>query len=264
MKYTLSQLFALLRFAFKAQLEYKVNFVASMLTMVTNNTAFILIYVIFVGFFHDAWLEIADFLIVISLFTIYFGITHGLFHNIPNMGEIIETGKLDYYLSFPVSTLKLLSIHKIDATNLGDIVFGIILGGIYAFMLVDDPLRLLPRMAVVILGSLFFIGMNIIFWSISFFLDKGSEVHALWTQTITMLGSYPPAIFGVNRMVFMIVAILGIYPLMILPITLIEWAGGWYNWLIFIILCLGTFICSLIIFRYWLRRYTSGNLIHQS
>lgn len=105
---------SLLRFALKEQMEYKWNFVVGILTMLINDALFIFLFVIFLGYFSGIGITLGDFLLLWSLVAFYYGIANGVFANIAKISFLIEDGKMDYYLSFPLHPLKFLAFTRIN------------------------------------------------------------------------------------------------------------------------------------------------------
>ena len=108
----------ILGFAFKEQMEYRVNFVISMLTMVFNDFLFLFIYLIFVTYFTGTGLTMGNFILIHSIIAFQYALVNGVFSNIGDLPNIIEEGKLDYYLSFPLDALLFICVSKIKVHNL--------------------------------------------------------------------------------------------------------------------------------------------------
>jgi ABC-type uncharacterized transport system permease subunit len=108
----------ILGFAFKEQLEYRRNFFFGITTMVINDAIFLVIFAIFLSYFTGTGLTFGNFMVVYSLTAFLFGIVNGLFANIGGLSNLIEEGKMDYYLSFPVPSLGFLAMKKISMHSL--------------------------------------------------------------------------------------------------------------------------------------------------
>lgn len=251
-----------LRFACKEQMTYRANFIFSMFTMIGNDILFVMIYVIFLSFFTNAGLEIGDFLIAFSLVAFYYGVVYGLFANLGEVGTLIEQGKMDYYLSFPVHPLAFLAATKIDAINLGDIIFGIVVGGIYARMHQDIGI-FGQRLILAILWSALYIGITLLCWSLSFLLDKGSEINTIIREIFLTFSGYPPPIFERHTIVFILMSLVGLFPFCILPYRLLSGDASGRRRAVLIGIDVGVFLLGIFAFTKWLKKYTSGNLIMQ-
>jgi ABC-type uncharacterized transport system permease subunit len=124
----------ILGFAFKEQLEYRRNFFFGIITMVINDAVFLVVFAIFLSYFTGTGLTFGTFLLIHSLGAFYYAIINGVFANLGGLSEIIEEGKMDYYLSFPAAPLSFLATKSIKVHNLGDILFALISMLIYAFV----------------------------------------------------------------------------------------------------------------------------------
>ena len=142
-----------MKFAIKEQREYRTNFFASIATMIFNDACFMIIFIIFLWYFTETGLTFWNFLVLCSMSSMWYGITHGLFSNIAELPEIIEQWKLDYYLSFPVNPLYFLISKKVWVMDLGDVFFSLFCVVIYAFAYAEapTPIVLLKWFVIVIL-----------------------------------------------------------------------------------------------------------------
>lgn len=132
----------ILGFAFKEQLEYRRNFFFGIMTMVINDAIFMIIFAIFLSYFTGTGLTFGNFLLIMSITAFQYAIIHGVFANIGGLTELIEEGKMDYYLSFPLSPLMFLATKSIKVHNLGDILFALIAMLVYAFTFREGNSRL--------------------------------------------------------------------------------------------------------------------------
>jgi ABC-type uncharacterized transport system permease subunit len=114
----MSKYLQILQFAFKEQMEYRRNFFFSIITMIVNDAIFLAVFVIFLSYFSGTGLTFGSFLLVFAFMTFHYGMVNGVCANIGEIPEIIEEGKMDYYLSFPVSPLSFLASKSIKVHNL--------------------------------------------------------------------------------------------------------------------------------------------------
>ena len=56
-----------MKFAMKEQREYRTNFFASIATMIFNDACFMIIFIIFLGYFTETGLTFGDFLVLCSM-----------------------------------------------------------------------------------------------------------------------------------------------------------------------------------------------------
>ncbi len=255
---------ALLKFAIKEQLEYKRNFFISMILMIVNDSLFLLIFAMFTAYFVDLDINIYHFLLIFWFSAVYYGFTHWLFANIARISEIIEQWRLDYFLSFPVNTLKFIAVSKFNIANFSDIIFGVVIMTLFGSMQATSWIFFIYLFPVVLMWTLWMIGIRIMVGSSSFFLDKGSAVAEMMQQFFLLFWSYPPQIFSANRWVFLLVSFLWMYPLYFLPYQLLSVGWSFGEWILFIAINLSLFVGGISFFNYGFKRYKSGNLVVQN
>ena len=253
-----------MKYALKEQRQYKTNFFASMAVMIFNDACFAIIFLIFLWYFTDTGLTLGNFLILFSMSCMWYGVVHWLFFNIWSLSDAIEQWKLDYYLSFPVKPLYFLSTTKIWMADSWDIIFWLVCLMIYAFIFADAPatLVIMKWICVLMLWSIIALWLYIIVGSISFWLQKWSKVAELFNSTFVSFSQYPPEIYKENKIIYIFMCIL-LFPWVILPYEMMIWEStllqrGLMVWFAILIPLLWVFV-----FNRWLKRYSSGNLVHQ-
>lgn len=263
MIYKMKKYLQFLKYAFKEQRQYRTNFFVSIGTMLFNDACFTVIFLLFLWYFTDTWLTFGNFLALFSTSCVWYGVVHGLFSNIWRLPEIIEQWKLDYYLSFPIDPLYFLSSTKIWIADMWDIVFGLICMGIYAFWFADNSrIVLIKALAVLILTAVVIFGIYIIIGSVSFWLQKWSKLQDLFNTMFVSFSQYPPEIYRENKLVYVFMCLL-LFPGMILPYMMIIWATALRQWIIMVWFAILMPIVWVRVFKRWLKRYSSGNLVHQ-
>ena len=232
--------------------------------MIFNNICFVIIFIIFLWYFSSTWLNLGNFLVLISLSCLWYWIIHWLFYNIWALSDVIEQWKLDYYLSFPIKPLYFLASTKIRIGDVWDIIFWFICLLIYAFAFADAPVSIviIKGIWVLILSSLAMIWLYILVWSISFRLQRGSQIADLFNSMFVSFSEYPPEIYNQNRLVYIFMCMI-LFPSIILPYQIMMNGSTLLEWTILIWLCVISLILWIWVFNRWLKRYSSGNLVHQ-
>lgn len=255
----------ILKFAFKEQREYRLNFIFGIITMVINDFIFLAIFVIFLGYFTGTWLNFGNFLLIHSIIAFQYAIVNWVFSNIWDLPSIIEEWKLDYYLWFPINTLKFIVLSKIKVHNLWDVLFALISMIIYAisFYQWDWYIFVSKWFIIVLIALIFAAGLFIMVGSISFWLQKWSKVRDLFQSFFLVFGSYPPTIFKSDKLMFIMISMIWLYPWVYLPYQMIIWHWTIWNWIILIVSSVLMFLIWIWIFKRWLGRYSSGNLVVQ-
>src|SRR5687767_6144608 len=96
--------------------------------MVVNDVMWVVFWVLFfrrVGEIRG-W-DTGRVLLLQAAFTTSGGIALGLFANVRSIGRMAANGELDAALALPVRPLAYLLVRRVNATNLGDVVFGVVL-----------------------------------------------------------------------------------------------------------------------------------------
>ena len=253
-----------LKYAIKEQRQYRVNFFASIATMIFNDACFVVIFLIFLWYFTDIGLTLGNFLILYSVSCIWYGVVHGLLFNVGSLSDVIEQWKLDYYLSFPVKPLQFLASTRIGIAELWDIIFWLICLTIYAFAFAEAPglIVLVKWIWVIIVSSLAIIWLYILVGSVSFRLQRWSKIADLFNSMFVSFSNYPPEIYNENKKVYILMCLL-LFPSVILPYQIMMNKSTLRERLLLILLSLFILKLWIWVFNRWLKRYSSGNLVHQ-
>lgn len=130
-------------------------------------------------------------LLLFAVLTTAGGIVLGLLSNARRVGSMASEGQLDAVLALPVPPLAHLLVRRIDAINVGDFVFGVVL-----FFLTGS--LSLERVAVYVLGvvagSLVLTGFLVATGSLVFFMGR-SDAGEFGLHSILLLASYPAEVF---------------------------------------------------------------------
>jgi ABC-2 type transport system permease protein len=228
-------------------------FWAQVTVMVVNDVAWVAFWVLF---FHRVgtvrgW-STEGVLMLLAVLTSAAGIVLGLFANTRSLGRLVGGGEIDAALVLPVPTLPYLLVRRVNATNLGDIVFGFVL-----FLLAGspDPQRLAVYVVGVVASAVLLTGFLVATGSLAFFLGR-NDLGELSFHGMLLLSSYPVDVFGpVAKIVMYTVvpaAFMGAVPAKLMasfdPLVALGMLGasaafallGWAS------------------FRLGIRRYTSG------
>ncbi|GHV25323.1 hypothetical protein FACS1894176_03510 [Bacteroidia bacterium] len=255
----------ILGFAFKEQLEYRRNFFFGITTMAINDAIFLVIFAIFLSYFSGTGLTFGNFLLIHSMMAFQYALVNGVFSNIGSVSEIIEEGKMDYYLSFPTSPLGFLAITKVKVHNLGDLFFAVISMIIYvvAFCTGNPRIFIAEWLGVMLLSGLFVLGLFLLVGSASFRLQRGSKVRDLFQSFFLVVGSYPPDIYQRDKLLFVLISVVGLYPGVFLPYRILVEGSTLFNWVILALISFAILLIGVLVFYRGLKKYSSGNLVLQ-
>jgi hypothetical protein len=73
---------------------------------------------------------------------------------------------------------------------------------------------------------------------------------------------YPPEIYKENKIIYILMCIL-LFPWVLLPYYMLIWSATIWQRVLLIWLAIVIFVAGIRVFRRWLKRYSSGNLVHQ-
>lgn len=221
--------------------------------MVFNDIAWIAFWVLFfnrVGTLRG-W-DTDRVLLLLAVLTTSAGFVLGVLSNARRIGRLAAEGGLDAALALPVSPLSHLLVRRIDAVNLGDIAFGLLL---FAFAGNPTP----GRIALFVFGSVtaavMLTGFLLAVGSLAFFAGR-NEAGELGFQSMLLLASYPADIFtGATKVLLYTVvpaAFVGAVPARVIDSFDLRIAASAIGVAAFFALL------GWATFTFGLRRYTSG------
>ena len=193
-------------------------------------------------------------LLLLSVLTSAAGLALGVLANARQVGRMALDGELDAVLALPVPTLPYLLVRRIEAVNVGDLGFGLVL-----FFVACDPTpaRLLAYVLVVLCAATLMTSFMVLTGSLAFFAGR-SEGGELGVQAILLLGSYPSDIFaGVAKVILYSVVpavFVSAIPARLVDDPSVSEAGA-------LVAAAATFaVVAWATFERGLRRYTSGSV----
>lgn len=249
----MSALLATMRNALAEAWANRGAFWAQVAVMVVNDVAWIAFWVLF---FHQVgavrgW-DTDLLLLLLAVLTTGAGLVLGLFANARSFGRLVGNGEIDAALVLPVPTLPYLLVRRVNASNLGDVLFGMVL-----FAIAGSPSwqRLGVYVVGVVASAVLLTGFLVATGSVTFFAGR-DDVGELSFHGILLLSSYPVDVFGpVAKVVMYTVvpaAFLGAVPAKLMasfdPLVALGLLGA------------SAFFGALgwVAFNAGLRRYTSG------
>lgn len=186
-------LLATLRAAMAEVRANRAAFVSQVVVMAVNDLVWVVFWVLFfarVGSLHG-WNR-DGILLLLAVLTCAGGIALGLLANARRVGTMAVDGQLDAVLALPVPPLAHLLVRRIEATNVGDFLFGVVL---FAVFCSPTPARTAVFAAAVVLAATLLTSFLVLTGSLAFFLGR-SEGGELGFHAILLLGSYPVDVFA--------------------------------------------------------------------
>jgi ABC-type uncharacterized transport system permease subunit len=148
---------------------------------------------------------------------------------------------------------------------MGDIVFALISMGIYAVLFVGAGawMFVVHRVVVLLFASLFMVWLFLLVGSVSFWLQRGSKVRDLFQSFYLVVGSYPPDIYQRDKLLFILISVIGLYPGVFLPYLMLVDGTSALDRILLIGSSTLMFLIGILVFQWGLKRYSSGNLVLQ-
>lgn len=238
-------------------MEYRVSFLTQVIGMLLNNFIYFAIWIIFFDRFKEVrgW-SLSDMYITFGVLASAFGLVALFFGNAFTLSEIINQGRLDYYLSLPRPVLLHTVSSRMISSGMGDFTYGFLsyaLSGQYTW---DGFLRFILAM---LLAATVFVSFLILVQSMAFWMGMISNLSNLAMNAIITFGIYPITLFDnyAKLILFTLIpaALVGAVPAAFIRA---------FTWQTLAQLLAGAVIFLLIavtIFRLGLKRYESGSAI---
>ena len=160
-------LFAVWQANLQSVMEYRVSFLTQVIGMMLNNFIYFAIWIIFFDRFKEVrgW-GISDMYLTFGVLASAFGLVALLFGNAFTLSEIINQGRLDYYLSLPRPVLLHTVSSRMISSGMGDLTYGFVsyaLSGQYTW---DGFLRfvLATLLAATVFASFLILVQSLAFW----------------------------------------------------------------------------------------------------
>jgi len=237
-------------------LEYRLDFLIQIISMAFNDFIWLFMWwVIFNRFQNIGSWGMKEMILIYCVGALSYGISGVFFGNRQYIAEIISSGKFDFYLSTPISSLFHALISRTSVFALGDILFGILLAA-YALTIQQVPLLIL----LVTLSSIITIFFGVLVSSLAFYVGSAEMFSRKLFDSLITFSMYPlPAFQGIARfIVFFIIpgAMVGGVPVEIIQ----RYDSQLLLLMIGFTIVLVT--VSLYVFNKGVRKYESGNLMH--
>jgi len=238
-------------------MEYRVSFITQVFGMMFNNFIYFVIWMIFFDRFKEVrgW-GINDMYITYGVIASAFGLVSVFFGNSFVLGDIINNGRLDYYLSLPRPVLLHAVSSRMISGGVGDLTYGFIS---YAASGQFTGTGFLRFILAILLAAVVFASFLILVNSLAFWAGIVSSFSNLMVNAIITFGIYPITLFDnyAKLILFTVVpaALMGAIPG--------EFIRA-FTWQTLAQLLLGATIflgLAITVFKLGLKRYESGSAI---
>ncbi len=249
----MTMLLATVRGAFAEAWANRQSFWLQVGAMAVNDLAWVAFWLLFFNRVANVrgW-DVGRVLLLFAVLTTVAGVVLGVFANARRLGRLAAEGQLDAVLGLPVRPLPYLLLRRVEAANLGDVLFG---GLLFAAAGAPSPQRVLLYVVGSIAGIVLLTGFLVTVGSLAFFGGNG-EAGELGFHAILLLAGYPVDVFagGMKLMLYTVLpaALVAAVPARLVDAFDVRAAGLLAGAAaIFALLGWATFTLGL-------RRYTSG------
>ena len=252
-------MFLNIRKNFKNEKELKSSFIISVIGMMLNNIAFLILWYYFgknVGNI-NGWDPIDVFGLYAFSATSY-GIICSIFAGIFKLPDYISSGTFDKYLLTPKNILLKVSTSTISTSAFGDLLFGLICLSVFIIVSKLTFVQILLSIFLIIISSIIFYSFSLIAFSVSFYLMDGYNVSTgLYGLFLSNSLYHGGAFTGILRFIFMYIV-----PSLLLGAIPVEIVKNFniITFLLILFLALFWLMLSILFFYKSLKKYESNNL----
>ena len=243
----------------KNEKELKSAFIISIVGMMLNNAAFLILWFYFgkiVGEL-NGW-KAEDIFGLYAVNTVSYGIISGFLNGIFNIPIYISTASLDRYLLTPKNILMKISTSKISTSAFGDLLYGIVCFIIFILLRHLSIGQILFSILMMILSTILFYSFSVICMTLSFYMMDGKNVsEGFYSMFLSNSLYHGGAFTGVLRFIFIF-----IMPSLLLGAIPVELVNNFSLTKLLLMIGLTVFwlIISILFFKKSLKKYESNNL----
>lgn len=238
-------------------MEYRVAFITQVIGMMLNDFIYFAIWIIFFDRFKEVrgW-GIHDMYVTYGILASGVGITELLFGNTFVLSDIINQGRLDYYLSLPRPVLLHTIASRTMAVGMGDLTYGFLSYALSGQFSWDGLLRFIVAS---ILAAVVFTAFMVSVQSLAFWMGRISNFSSFVFNAVITFGIYPITLFD-NYAKLILFTVIPAAFIGAVPAAFIV-SFSWRNLLELLAGAVLFLFLALTIFRIGLRRYESGSAI---
>jgi ABC-2 type transport system permease protein len=238
-------------------MEYRAAFLSQVIGMMVNDFMYFVIWIIFFDRFHDVrgW-SLNDMFITYGVLASAFGLVSMLFGNVFYLSDIINKGRLDYYLSFPRPVLLHAVASRMITSGVGDFAYGFVSYALSGYFTWDGLVRFI---LATLLATAVFAAFFILIQSFAFWLGIMSNLSALAVNAILTFGIYPITLFD-NYTKLILFTIIPAALVGAIPAEFIR-AFTWQTLAELFVGAVAFLFIAVAVFRLGLKRYESGSAI---
>lgn len=238
-------------------MEFRIPFLTQVIGMMLNDFIYFAIWIIFFKTFKEVngW-GIDDMYVTFGILASAVGLAELLFGNAFTLSEIINNGRLDYYLSLPRPVLLHTISSRMLIVGLGDLCYGYLSYSLSGSFSWDGLLRFTLAM---FLAAIIFTSFLVLIQSLAFWMGMISNLTNFAFNAVITFGIYPITLFDNYAKLILFTVI----PAAFIGAVPANFILG-FSWQSLAELLAGAVIFLLIalfVFRQGLKRYESGSAI---
>ena len=243
------------RFNLGAGMEYRASFIAQVLGMALNNSAFIVFWLILydqLGSINGY--RFSDVMFLWALSAAGYGLAGIFLGNAGFLSRSIYTAELDVYLLQPKPVLGNFLLSRMSISAWGDLAYGVVL---FAFTQALSPGRAALFVVFSLLMALVLTSVRVFYHSLTFFLGNAEEFAGTASEMMLSFATYPGSIFKGPTSILLhslIPAALIVY----IPVALFQ-AFDLKRMVLLLAADAAVVLVAWSVFRLGLRAYESGN-----
>jgi len=234
----------------------KTTFFTNVIFMILNNASFIVQWVILYSLKENVGgYTFKQVLLLWGIAAGIYGFSHFFFKRAYSLSDVINNGKLDSFLVQPKNVLLSAITTDVEASAIGDILYGYIMVFIFGF-----SIRVFILFTIfMICGGLILTSIAVIVASFSFWFSKTDMMADTVNSMMTSFATYPDGIFkGIVKVLLFTLIPVGIT--VYIPVKVMT-AFDFNLFLMVIFVTMTLVLLAFIIFYNGLKRYSSSNLM---
>jgi len=240
--------------------ELRVSFIAAIVGMAINNSAFLILWIFFVqsvGVINN-WTAL-DIVGLLGFSTLSFGIVFSFGAGLRDTTEYVTNGTFDRFLLSPKNVLIRIGTAKFGVSAVGDIFFGVVCLLVYGFLLHASLYQTILLFILVGVSSVLQFAMIVAIHAVSFFVTDGHGItHGLFDLFLTPSLFHGGAFQGGMRFffTFLVPALL----VGALPVEIVKNMSLGQLGVVFAVTVVWFFL-SIALFHLGMKRYESSNFM---
>lgn len=248
--------FLSIKYALMREMLNKTTFITNIVFMILNNASFIIQWAVLYALKENVGGYTFDQVLLLwGIAAATYGFSRFFFNKAFALSDIINEGKLDSFLVQPKNVLLSVITTDVEASAIGDMLYGYIMLFLYGFTI---PKFLLFTIFLV-LGGLLLTSIAVILGSLSFWFNKSDIIADTGNSLMTSFATYPDGIFkGVTKILLFTLIPVGIANY--IPVRIMTTFDARLMLLIILVTLLFVML-AFGIFNKGLKRYSSSNLM---